>query len=285
MFETPRRLFSGLDLGEGPVWLAERNALAFVDITGKRVYVLEEGAASPQVIRTSGPVGCVAPMANGNLLLAVRDTLVEFDWETGGQTPHLTLKQSPRLRFNDGKCDAAGRLWVGAMAKDQQRPEAKGGGSFTCVERGRVVYSQKGYTIPNGLAFRPDGSFYHTDTATGGIDLCTLSADKSTLARRRVVDIPAEDGVPDGFCADGEGNLWIALWGGGKVLCIRPETGERLHTLALPDRNVSCCCFGGRDLSTLYVTTARDAEGLGGHLYAVHTQARGESAFAYRKDG
>lgn len=74
-------------------------------------------------------------------------------------------------------CGIQGRLWVGAMANDQTHPNARGGGSFSCVARGEVLFSQPDYTIPNGLAFRKDGGFYHTDTATGGIDLCTFRED------------------------------------------------------------------------------------------------------------
>lgn len=284
MFGEPRQLYHGLNLGEGPVWLSERKILVFLDITEKCIHLMEQNGRLQRTFKMDDPVSCVVPMSNGKLLTAARDTLLELDLDTGETQPLLKLKQPAWLRFNDGKCDAEGRLWVGTMAEDQQHPNASGGGAFHCVGAGKCLLSQAGYTIPNGLAFRQDGSFYHTDTATSGIDLCRFFPSEKTLERTRVLDIPSEDGTPDGFCGDREGNLWIALWGGGKVICIRPDTGERLHTLVLPDRNVTCCCFGGADLSTLYITTARDEEGLGGHLYAVHTQTRGEVPFAYRKD-
>lgn len=284
MFGEPKQLYHGLRLGEGPVWLARRRGLAFVDITEKKVILLQNEGRASRIFRMGDTVGCIVPTEDGKLLAALRNTLVELDPDTGETRQVFKLEQPDWLRFNDGKCDGQGRLWIGAMAKDQTHPEAHGGGSFSCVAKGALLFSQRGYTIPNGLAFRRDGRFYHTDTATGGIDLCIFSEDGGTLERVRVLNIPPEQGVPDGFCMDVDGNLWVALWGGGKVVCIRPETGEWLHTLALPDRNVSCCCFGGEDLATLYITTARDEEGLGGHLYAVSTRTRGEAPFTYRKD-
>ena len=282
MFEAPQRRIGGLDLGEGPVWLAKRNALAFVDITGQKIHLMGENGV--QTYCTDDMVGCVVPVSNGNLLAAVGCGLVELNLDTGQQTPLLDLGQPRWLRANDGKCDREGRLWLGLMARTQNAPDAIGGGRLLCVRREKQVFSQGGFTIPNGLSFCEDGSFYHTDTATGGIDLCVTSGDGKIMTRRRVVDIPGDEGRPDGFCSDRDGNLWVALWGGGKVVCIDPETGEWLHTLALPDKNVSCCCFGGERLDTLYITTARDEDGLGGNLYAVRTRARGRDPFQYRKD-
>ena len=284
MLGRPRELFRGLALGEGPVWLARRGALAFVDITQGLIHLLEREEEAPRTFQMGDMVGCVVPTAEGNLLAGVRDTLVELNLDSGERHPYLKLEQPGWLRFNDGKCDAQGRLWVGSMAEEQDIPAAAGGGRLACVRRGRLIFSQGGYTIPNGLAFCPDGSFYHTDSATGGIDRCVFTADGGILERTRTVDIPPEYGLPDGFCRDVDGNLWVALWGGGAVAWIEPKSGRWLHTLTLPDRNVSCCCFGGAELSTLYITTARDEEGRGGCLYAVDTRTRGEVPYPYRKD-
>ena len=283
MFEEIKMLAQELRLGEGPVWLPKRRELAFVDIIRGQVWLLKDDFSRMRSLIVGGMVGCVVPMENGNLLAAVEDTLVELNPDTAAQAPLLHLPQQESLRFNDGKCDPAGRLWVGTMGIDQSDIRTKKAGSFYCIAQEKIFLQDKGYTIPNGMAFVSENGFYHTDTATHGIDWCQVVEKEHRLVRKRVIEIPAEQGVPDGFCRDQNGNLWVALWGGGKVVCICPETNQWLHVLSLPDKNVSCCTFGGEGLQTLFVTTAVDEQGQGGHLYAVQTGVSGENAYEYRK--
>ena len=103
------------------------------------------------------------------------------------------------------------------------------------------------------------------------------------------MSLDREPGVPDGMCMDGEGNLWIAMWGAGQILCCDPENGRVRDRLEVPDLLVSCCTFGGRDMDRLYVTTARDDTGAGGEVYEYEMQTRGVYGYRYgeseEKDG
>ena len=94
--------------------------------------------------------------------------------------------------------------------------------------------------------------------------------------------VPKEEGAPDGMCIDTEGNLWGAMWGGAKVVCYNPHTGEKLEEILVPTKYVTCVAFGGADLRTLYITTAQAEDGTGGDLYAIDVKQQGTLPFAYR---
>lgn len=272
-------------LGEGCVWNEGEQALYFTDIERGQVHRLEFGGAGeagretiyPQRART----GCLVFHREGGFVAAVTDRL---EWNRPNGTRRELLRQTHRgpMRYNDGKCDRYGNLWVGTMAIDQSWPGAEGGGSLYCVKEGRVAAEYTGYTIPNGLEWNADGSvFYHIDTPRQRVDAYTVSDGTRLTGRRTVITIASEEGSPDGMCADENGNLWIALWGGGKVVCHDPADGRRLEEVRVPEPYVSCCCFGGADGRELFITTAKDKAGAGGQLYRVRTGVRGGKRYLY----
>lgn len=277
MFGEPRLLFCGLHLGGNPLWLPARGALAFSDSREKRIYLLGRLERFPRVYQLGGAIGCMVPTQDGNLLAAVGDSLAELNLDTGVPTP-IWQGRLPDGQPSTGACDCEGRFWLGAAAELSRHRQASGEGALTCVTHAAAI-AIPGGGAPSALAFCRDGNFYCADAA-GRVDLCQVSQAGAT--RKHILEIPPECGAPGGICTDADGNLWIALWGGGKVICVHPETGKWLHILALPDQNVSGCCFGGDDWRTLYITTARDQEGLGGRLYAIRANARGVPPFSYR---
>lgn len=272
-------------LGEGCAWNSAERSLYFTDIERGLVHRLEfddtgapgRDAVYPQQART----GCFVFHREGGFVAAVTDRLV---WNRPDGTREVLLRQKHPgpLRYNDGKCDRYGNLWVGAMAIDQGLPGAQGCGSLYCIQNGKVAAEYPGYTIPNGLDWSKDGSvLYHIDTPRQCVDAYTVTDQVVLSNRRSVVMVPKEEGSPDGMCADENGNLWIALWGGGKVICCGPVTGERLEEVAAPEPYVSCCCFGGADGRELFITTAKDEKGAGGRLYRVRTGVRGGKRYCY----
>lgn len=272
-------------LGEGPIWDSRRQALFYVDITGKeiRCYHPKNGACS--AMQTEQMVGCIVPDENGGLLAAEKNTLVRIDPDTGARTPILRISTADYLRFNDGKCDAAGRLWAGTMAADQAHPRAKVCGALYQIEDGaaeKLVFDHM--AIPNGIAFDSENRFfYHIDTATQQICRYTLELTSGALSDKRiVVTVPKEEGSPDGMTMDHEGMLWVALWGGSQVARYHPGTGEKLCAIPVPVKNVSCCTFGGEHMDELFITTAMDEDGNGGELYACKTRVHGFAPFPYR---
>ena len=140
-------------------------------------------------------------------MAAVTDRLV-WNRPDGGRETLLRQELPGPLRYNDGKCDQYGNLWVGTMAIDQGRPGTQGCGSLYCIQNGQVAAEYPGYTIPNGLDWNEDGSvFYHIDTSRQSVDAYTVTDQVRLSNRRSVIVIPQEDGNPDGMCADEHGNL------------------------------------------------------------------------------
>lgn len=270
-------------LGEGTVWHPARQWLCFVDIEGGLLFTYDPAKGQLDCMETGGMTGFVVPCKD-QLVAGVADRLCLVHLDQKTLTPLMRVPMGAGLRFNDGKCDPQGRLWVGTMEANYADQASKGKGSLYCIREGTIVQQIVGMSIPNGMAWGEGGVFYHTDTATGCIDAYRIAADGSIHAQRQVVQFAATMGAPDGFCMDAEGMLWVALWGSGQVRRLNPVTGKMLpEVVALPEKNVSCCCFGGSDLGTLYITTAA-GKGEQGHVYACSVPMRGTLPFDYKKN-
>lgn len=289
-------------LAEGCVWNRNEDALYFVDIEGCRIYRWNPLQEEMGTIHTSQMTGCLVFHKNGGIVTAEKNRLIYR--KTSPDMQVLAEQRFPDyLRYNDGKCDRYGNLWVGTMAASQSHPLAKEGGSLYCIRDGKVVSEYGGYTIPNGMAWSRDGSvFYHIDTALQRVDAYDVEEEIRLVNRRTVLTVPEEEGSPDGMCMDADGNLWIAMWGGSRVNGYRlrsderadrsaaGETGgrmgaEKIEEIRVPDRYVSCCSFGGRDGRSLYITTARDEEGSGGQIYRADMEISGAEVYEYGGEG
>ena len=277
------------ELAEGPVWNRERGELLWLDIKGCRVWRLD-GAGSPEVLcEMAQNIGCMALRGGEGMILGLAAGIYlsgpagEFDRL---EVPGL----SPRVRFNDGKCDAEGRFWAGTI---NLFPGENGISQLYCVlpDR-RVCRVLDGVTNSNGLAFSADGStLYYIDTPTRRVDafdIRTAGDGMPELANRRtVVRIEEDDVWPDGMTIDEEEHLWIALWGAGKVGCYDPATGAPLAEVRVPVRAVSSCCFGGDDMRTLYITTAREGmlpgeADLAGNVYCARLPVSGAPSHRFK---
>jgi sugar lactone lactonase YvrE len=269
-------------LGEGPVWDAEQQRLVWLDILPGLVHRFDPATGDDDVFRAGKPVGSAGLRRGGGLVLAVEDgfALLDPGWRRLDQAVYVE-HPGPRARFNEGKCDPAGRFLAGTMAYDL----TPGAGSvYRLGPDLEVTRLLDGVTISNGLAWTADGAtLYYIDSPTQGVDAFDYDAGTGRLAnRRRVVDIPAAAGLPDGMTLDTDGCLWVALWGGSAVHRYTP--GGRLDTvLSFPASNITCPVFGGPGLGVLYVTSARDglderqlaAQPHAGAIFAADVGARG----------
>lgn len=281
-----------MGLGESPVWSVERQTLHWVDINRGKIHVWRpEAGAPPETIALEEKVGCIA-LCEGGLLAAMASGIVRLPFD--GTPQRLAANPEWRgegsgNRFNDGRCDAAGRLWVGTIDADETNPTA----ALYRFDDGELTPCLTDIGISNGLAFSPDGRWlYHTDSLTRRIlrypfDLAsgTLGAGE-TWVDLQTLGLP---GVPDGAAVDGEGCYWSALYDGGRVVRFSPD-GELMAEHEVPCPHPTMVAFGGADLRTLYITTATqhlDAEGkrrwpLAGSLLSLPAPVAGLAEPAWR---
>lgn len=280
-------------LGEGTRWDDRRGELLRVDILAGRVYrdeVDADGALVPiRSYQVSGTVAAVAPIHDdpGWLLAADRG----FIYLSPDGELHPLVEVAPEgTRMNDAACDPQGRFWAGTLAHDQHR----GGGALYRLDRnGRTELMLDDLTISNGLGWSPDGAtMYLADSGPGVIHAYRFDPEPGTVSEHRVlVDVPSDVGSPDGLTVDAAGDLWVAIYGGGRVQRYSPD-GELRQELFVPAEQSTCCAFGGRGLNLLYVTTAtehwtdeqRRAEPDAGLVYRFNTEAIGRPAAPFRPD-
>lgn len=269
-------------LGEGPIWAAGEGALWFVDIKGGRLhrFVPEDGETTTFDVGGQPSFAVLAPgggliVGNGNALHRVEQGKVV--------ATIATIDMPAHNRTNDATVDPAGRLWFGTMDDNEQAATGR-------VYRfdGALREAGGACTITNGPAVSPDGRhLYHVDTLARQIWRFDLSDDTETLSTGTLfVTIDPADGYPDGVTVDAEGCVWVGLWGGW---CARryDAEGALLTTIRLPCANVTKVAFGGPELRTGYVTTARKglsevelaAQPLAGGLFAFDAPAPGQPAY------
>jgi len=244
-------------LGEGPVWDARRSSLFWVDILRGEIHEYRPADGYSHTISVGEYVGAVAPYRDGRLMAAMKSGIVLLDPDTGEREavghPEAHL---PGNRYNDGKCDPAGRFWVGSMSL-QEEP---GAGSLYMIDHDRSITRQlEGVTISNGLAWSNDHrTMYYIDTPTFEVAAFDYDIATGSISNRRVaIRIPETDGYPDGMTTDREGCLWIAHWDGWQVTRWDPHTGRKIHHIPMPAARVTSCAFGGDTGNDLYITSAR----------------------------
>lgn len=279
------------ELGEGALWHEQLNAYLHIDIygpsalcAGPAVYIHSPYEPARPVVCLPMPsfVGTVVPSsARGGaaeLLVALRDGFARVDVASGAVAHIANPDGVPTNRWNDGKCSPEGRFWAGTMgAPGLVEPGV--GGLYVLDADGRARKAFGGVTISNGLAWTADGAtMYYIDTVTGRVDALDYDAAAGTVANRRAAfSIPEGTGHPDGCCIDSAGNLWVAQWGGSRVVAYAPATGAIVARVDVPAAHVSSVTFGGAGLGDLYITTAKEhlsaeeraAQPLAGHCFIV----------------
>jgi sugar lactone lactonase YvrE len=222
-------------------------------------------------------VGAAVPAEDGRLIVALQNRVELFDPSTG-ESEILCEPEDGRKnnRFNDGKCDPAGRFWVGSTQIDHRDPT----GVLYCIESSAYEPKLRDLTISNGMAWSPDHTtMYFIDSPTHRVQEFDYDLDKAAIRYRRdTLQFNPRYGVPDGICIDSEGMLWIAFYGGGRVGRYDPTGGNLIHEIKLPVKNTTSCCFGGPDMNVLFITSARRDDPLGGGLYGCRPGVSGPLA-------
>jgi sugar lactone lactonase YvrE len=259
-------------LGEGPVWSAAEGRLYWFDIRGRRLSWHEPVTASVGAIDLPMRASAAAVRAGGGLLMATENGLFHLDTRTGSVTERQAFTFEAGFRTNDGKVDPHGRFWWSIMDDNGgMRP----GALFRTDPDGRSERMLGGVHIPNTVSFSPDGArLYLADSL------------RQTLYVHEVEDLSkvvefantrGQPGTPDGSAVDVEGGLWNAQWGAARIVRYRPD-GSVDRVVEMPVDQPTSCAFGGPDLATLYVTSAR--EGLTDAALGRQAAAGGLFAFA-----
>lgn len=246
----------GAHLAEGPVWSDAEQKLYWVDILAPSVNRFDPVTRSNEEIKLPRLISAVAPRQGGGLVALTQDGLESLDFDTATLAPIVDPEADiPDNRFNDGKCDRQGRLWAGTMCLDARRST---GALYRIDPDGNWQRFVGGLTVSNGLDWSPDGrTFYFVDSAPGRIYAFDFDSNKGTISRQRVfAEIAPASGRPDGIAVDAEGCLWCAVWDGWCVNRYAPD-GSLIEEIRLPVPRPTSVCFGGPDLKTLFVTSAR----------------------------
>jgi sugar lactone lactonase YvrE len=261
--------------GEGPVWSERWGGLRFVDMLAGDVLSLRPDGTVGR--RHVGSVAAaLRPRSRGGAVIGVERGFA-LEEPDGAISTLPELWSDTGVRMNEGGCDPDGRFYCGSMAYEK----TPGAAAVYRLDRdGSTRVVLRHVTISNGLEWSPDGSrAYYNDTATSRVDVFDYDRDAGLTNRRTFVDVPPEDGRPDGLTVDSEGGVWVALNQGGAVRRYTSD-GRVDAAVEVPPRQVTACAFGGDRLDELYLTTSRenlppDADPLAGSLFRAEVGIRG----------
>lgn len=238
-------------LGEGPCWSPVERRLYWFDIKGRKLHWLSPETGDTARIDLPVRASAAAPRAAGGLLLATEAGLAICRPDEGGFDLIRPMALQPGYRTNDGKLDPQGRFWWSTMDDDGGR---RPGAVFRTDSDLRTVQMLDGIHIPNTLCVTADS---RTLLLADSMRRTIFACDVTTPDLRRVFVRTEDKAAPDGGALDAEGGLWNAHWGGGRIVRYAPD-GRLDRIVTLPAPQPTSCAFGGADLSTLYITSARD---------------------------
>jgi sugar lactone lactonase YvrE len=240
-------------VGEGPAWNAGLGVLHSVDVRGEKVYTYNPTLGTVESFSTKSAPGAVIPTTGNKLAIALVDGIHLANLD-GSNLDNKFMIEAEILgnRMNDAKCDPNGVLFAGTMG-DKKSPS----GSLYRINSEGFEKVCKDITVSNGLAWSPNGSkIYYIDSGKRSVQISDFDLSTSSIIGfKNFIEFPTSFGIPDGMCADKEGGIWVAFFGGQQVRRFS-ESGIQTHEINLPVPLVTSCCFAGEDSTTLYITTA-----------------------------
>ena len=291
MKETPAKsvLASRAVLGEGDCWIAQEERLYRVDILRCEVHRFDPVTGRDEMRLAPSQVTLVQPTTRGDLVLGTLEGIARMNFDTGILTPLCDPEKNlSGNRFNDGKPDPAGRLFLGSMAYERTAKTANLWRIEPDLSFSKII-GLAGNS--NGLGWSPDEkTFYWTDTRAGCVFAFDYDRASGDICNRRVaLEVDQAVGRPDGLTVDAEGFLWTALWGGFGVARWNPANGELVEKVTCPAPYVTCPSFGGPSLDVLYFTTAQKGsaemkaatEAEAGNIFAAQPGVQGLPGFAF----
>ena len=244
------------ELGEGPFWDSKRSRLHWVDIIGKKIISQNLDGSNIHALEVDGNPGCVVLSDDGTMVAGVDNQISSLDGGGNLLKVLADTKEGSGLRFNDGKCDPSGRFWVGSMDRKEKN---KLGSLYSWNSIEGLVNREQGVTVSNGMGWSPDNSlFYYIDSPTREVSVYDFDLSTGSINnKRRFISFSEEDGFPDGMTIDNEGRLWIAFWGGSKIMCVNPDSKAIEEVVSFPVSKITSCAFGGEKMDQLFITSAK----------------------------
>jgi sugar lactone lactonase YvrE len=258
------------EVGESPLWSVPEQALYWVDIEGRRIHRFDWARGCEQSWQTPERIGCIALHADGGLVGAMETGLFRVCLDHGGVAEisllHGMSFLRPGMRFNDGRTDRAGRLWVTSMVRDMALADPSGA-LYRCDRRGLSGPHVQGLVTGNGLGFSPDGRrMYLSDSHPKVRRVWAFDLDENgeVRNRREFIDMNRHPGRPDGAAVDAEGGYWICGNDAGVVHRFTPD-GRLDRSLHVPAAKPSMCAFGGPALDHLFITSITPDQNVEGY--------------------
>ncbi len=270
------------ECAESPVWDAAGARLWWTDIPARQVHRFDPSTGADESFAAPGRVGCFALARSGGLVVAMENGLSRLDLETGAHEL-LAEPEAGRAnnRFNDGRCDRRGRFLASSMHEERSVPQ---GALWQLDPEFGVRLLADHVLVGNGLAFSPDNTImYWSDSRRGRVFTFDYDIETGSAWNRQLwLETDDSTGRPDGACVDSDGCYWSARFRGSRVIRFTPD-GKIDREIALPVSQVTMCAFGGADLQTLFITSAREgldeaalaAEPHAGGIFAVHVGVPG----------
>jgi len=243
-------------LGEGAFWNHKTQELYWVDIEGQLLHIYNPQTKKNRSLPTPSKIGTVVPKNTNETIVALQDGIYTMNIKSGDIVLLSDIESGlTENRFNDGKCDPSGRLWVGSMALKMQSYRAS---LYMVDTSGNAQVKIDRVTVSNGIVWSSDQkTMYYIDTPTGMIRAFDFDNEIGAISNERiVVKVPNSMGSPDGMAIDSEDMLWVGMWNGNAVIRCNPKTGKIISKIEVPAHNVTACAFGGKNLDILYITTA-----------------------------
>ncbi|MBL6446339.1 SMP-30/gluconolactonase/LRE family protein [Fulvivirga sp. 29W222] len=244
-------------LGEGAIWNQKSAVYHWLDIEKGEVFTFDPQLDQIKIIDVGQRVGTIVPSSKDDIVLvALQNGIYKLNLETEELQLMEKAPFDPEvIRFNDGKCDPAGRFWVGSMALSE---ESNAAALYSFDGDSSIIQKLDSITISNGICWSADKkTMYYIDTPTQAVKAFDYNNETGAIENGRIIiKIEEENAFPDGMTIDSEGKLWIALWGGSSVVRYDPDNGQLLTRIPVPAKNVTSCAFGGSNLDTLLITTA-----------------------------
>lgn len=242
-------------LGECPLWDDREQALYWVDGRAPALYRWKVGE-EPRAWPLPEIIGSFAFRKSGGMLVGLQTGVFTLDLETSALAPFAAPEpDKPDNRFNDGRCDRRGRFWTGTMSTVAREPV---GTLYRFTDDGKWEAALNEIIVPNSLSWSPDDkTMYFADTYRQRIWTFDYDIEAGAIGNRTLFsDISAGKGRPDGSAIDADGCLWNCEYAGARVVRYAPS-GAIDRVIAMPVDNPTCCAFGGADLRTLFITSAR----------------------------